>query len=503
MTDETPDGRVVVPTHGEYGAGELPALLQTLVRQLTDGRLDLDVGGARRSLWVEAGQMRAVVSGREDEKLGRWLVDRGLLESARMALALLQQPEGVLFGTTLVEQDLIAAERLEEELEALAVTIVGRCLFDAGSYAFAENERVPFEAATLNMTSASLLVAAVRSLGEEHDFESMVDDEEFVCLVDDAVLRHQRAELTTHEAFVLSRVDGTTTVKQLTRVAGLPRARVLQALVGLATAGLVEMRALAASTPEPRVDVSTVVPQAEETNGSEFTSLQQREYEEIVRLARECRTRDYYRRLGVSPGATYDQIHVKFRDLSELYHPDRAVESHLRPLRRELADINTCLQEAYAVLIHPAKRQRYDALLKDQGDQAAERLRREESRATESDERQVGKDALSQAEELVRAGDVGAAVQLLDQTVRYRPEPRALLLLARLEFRNPLWTQRGLDHLRRAITVDPRFTEGWLELATFWEKKGQAGKQRQCLERILKYDSDNAEARKKLGAIRS
>ena len=47
--------------------------------------------------------------------------------------------------------------------------------------------------------------------------------------------------------------------------------------------------------------------------------------------------------------------------------------------------------------------------------------------------------------ENLKLGDIGAAVQLLDQKVRYNPEPPALLMLARLEFRNPLWTQRGLD----------------------------------------------------------
>ena len=71
------------------------------------------------------------------------------------------------------------------------------------------------------------------------------------------------------------------------------------------------------------------------------------------------------------------------------------------------------------------------------------------------------------------------------------PEPETLLLLAPFELRNPKWTQRGVDRLRHAVAVDPRFTPGWLELANFWKVRGHADKLRECLDRILAYDSED------------
>ena len=89
------------------------------------GRLDVVAGGDRRQLWFLDGAVVAVISDAEDEKLGAWLVARGLLEPARMALSLLRQPDGVRYGAFLVREGAIDVDRLAAALEALAVSIVG------------------------------------------------------------------------------------------------------------------------------------------------------------------------------------------------------------------------------------------------------------------------------------------------------------------------------------------------------------------------------------------
>jgi Tfp pilus assembly protein PilF len=122
-------------------------------------------------------------------------------------------------------------------------------------------------------------------------------------------------------------------------------------------------------------------------------------------------------------------------------------------------------------------------------DQQRQRARRELARAN-----------LQRAEALVRAGDFGAAVQLLGEAVRAEPTADSLLMLARLELRNPMWANRVLGHLREAIAIEPQHTDAWLELAAFWGKKGQKERQRQCLEKIVAYDPGNPDATRALAA---
>ena len=65
--------------------------------------------------------------------------------------------------------------------------------------------------------------------------------------------------------------------------------------------------------------------------------------------------RDYYEVLGVSKGASADEIKKAYRSLAKKYHPD------LHPDNREEAEAKFKeISEAYEVLSDPDKRSRYD-----------------------------------------------------------------------------------------------------------------------------------------------
>ncbi len=488
--------RITIPSTGgrtpkkvPFAAGEFPAVLRSLVSGLAEGRLDATTGEIRRSLWLEAGQVRAVTSTDEQEKLGSWLVEQQLLTARDMALALVRQPEGVLFGKMLVEEGLLDVETLRLELERLAVRIVSALVVAEGTYELQPALRLPADAATMDMTTASLIMAAYRVIPVEQLPLDGLSPDQYVWAAEDALLRYQGVNLQPAEAYLVSRIDGTSTVVQLGRMAGVPKEVMNRTLLGLRAAGLVELRDTRAGRPSEPIAVA-VPPAAlgDESVAQRFTPEQQQEYERVIRLVDECRRQDFYRRLGLDRRATYEEIHRRYADMTRLFHPDRAREPHLRLVRQDLKEIALALKEAYETLSNSARRAEYDRRLAEHRPAATphvDDLKREQAK------RELAAANVKRAEELVRAGDVGMAVQLLDQAVRFDPQPRTLLTLARLEFRNPMWVQRGLDHLRRAVTVDPTFVEAWIELARFWERRRQPAKQRHCLERALEHDPTN------------
>ena len=63
---------------------------------------------------------------------------------------------------------------------------------------------------------------------------------------------------------------------------------------------------------------------------------------------------DYYKSLGVDKGASADDIKKAFRKLAVKYHPDR------NPNDKSAEDKFKVINEAYAVLSDPDKRQKYD-----------------------------------------------------------------------------------------------------------------------------------------------
>ncbi len=99
------------------------------------------------------------------------------------------------------------------------------------------------------------------------------------------------------------------------------------------------------------------------------------------------------------------------------------------------------------------------------------------------------------AKQFIAAGELRKARLMLEQLVEQAPDAEALVTLATLEIDNPKRQPDALDHLKRALELAPQHTEAWLLLANYWGLKGQADKQRRCLEKILTYDKANRDAR--------
>lgn len=99
---------------------------------------------------------------------------------------------------------------------------------------------------------------------------------------------------------------------------------------------------------------------------------------------------------------------------------------------------------------------------------------------------------------LAQGGDERQAVRLLSRAVSILPDPHSLVRLAEVEVANPMWRERALAHLKQALEMDPKFTPAWLALANYWALRGDTGKQRRCLENILKYEPQNRDVREAL-----
>ena len=91
---------------------------------------------------------------------------------------------------------------------------------------------------------------------------------------------------------------------------------------------------------------------------------------------------------------------------------------------------------------------------------------------------------------LIREGEFYLAIQLLEHACKLDPRPRELVKLSQLLLRNPLWTNRALGCMRRAIEIDPDFIDAWLELALFWRRRRNSERERKALEKALGADPE-------------
>jgi curved DNA-binding protein CbpA len=470
-----------------------------LAAEGTTGVLSSTLDSVRREIVFVKGEIRAARSDAEDEKLGKWLVLRDRISEDDRALTLLAQgtdAESPL-GHLLVSRGCIDQEVLEKELQELTLTIVERAAADAGSEFEFEEGRSGDQPDTLpDLFTSQIILAAARAFQDQQaKLDSIGSRDRVVWPSSDLEHMLQDFNLTPTEGFLLSRLDGTLTIANLFQIAALPEETAVSTLYQLILSGVVqvggeEVAPSVSETAEPHT-----VRTAETIDEDELTDRQRQDRQNVVRIADEVIRVDHYRALGLRLGASEDDIAAAWKKIQQRFDPKRASEPHLRDLGGSLKAILERAREAHEVLSSPRDRRRYEQILtdveRDRERMVATGRRGETDQAARS---AIVEANLKRADELIHDGELYLAIQLLEQACALDPRPPELVKLARLLLRNPLWTNRALSCMRRAIQVDPNYVDAWLELARFWRRRRNPERERKALEKALSAAPEDARA---------
>lgn len=194
--------------------------------------------------------------------------------------------------------------------------------------------------------------------------------------------------LSALEGFVLSRIDGTTSAKDIVEATGIGDELALSALEKLVSLGAVRMKSAAPAKPPPPRDsrppnkrfgkpappptqkVLTIPPPA----GTLRRLYDPAELEEEVAIddTRKRRVLDVFYRLGsgthyelleIGRDATKEEIREAYFSLSKEFHPDTAFGKDLGTYKSKMEKIFTAATGAYDVLSRRARKTEYDATL--------------------------------------------------------------------------------------------------------------------------------------------
>ncbi len=308
-------------------------------------------------------------------------------------------------------------------------------------------------------------------------------------------------QLTPTEGFLLSRLDAAQDVAGLVRLSSLPEEQTYNTLYTLLLSGTViigdgsrRSRRRSAEEEEPSEEQARrgdpEEPIEEEFDFSE-RQLEERRY--ILKLSEDVTKVDHYKALDLKHDANPGEVKEAWEKIQNRFSAENPVP-HLRDMTAHLERIVERGRAAYEVLSHFRARARYDEILKSL---AKDRKPTEDAAraAVDAKARKALVEAnLKRANELIKEDELYLAIQLLEQACALEPRPAELIKLSRLLQRNPLWVNRALACMRRAIEADPRNVEAWLELADFWRRRNHAERQRKSLERVLAIDPDNVRA---------
>ncbi|HET8646536.1 MAG TPA: J domain-containing protein, partial [Vicinamibacteria bacterium] len=348
--------------------------------------------------------------------------------------------------------------------------------------------------------------------------------------------------LTPVDGYVLSRVEGSLSAREVMQLIPLPAEEVQRSLFGLLSTGVVEYvpglapkpapppvaapravrrpRAAPAAAspvappPEPPVEavpsepaVEAIppepVPEPVPVPGAEVAApspVETRRSEILDAHAGLSRT--HYEVLDIPRGATEAQVKEAYFRLAKRFHPDVHHDEALHDLRDKLEAVFIRLGEAYEVLRNPRIRASYER-------QMGPAARVDDTASTEPDApREDPKALLRMAEESIRRAARSVAeekyweaIQLLETSVP-RVEGKlkqfGRILLARAYAKNPNWVKPGEELLLTVIREDPQNVDAHFHLAAIYRAGGLKSRAQAMLRRVLELEPEHAEARLQL-----
>ena len=471
------------------------------------GALSITAGAAVREILYTRGEIRAARSYVEEEKLGSWLVLRERITEDDRALMLLAQGGGgdQPFGQLLVNKGYMTLEELDAELEQLALEIIRRASQGPESALEFIDGAGEGQLDTLpNVVTAELVLLAAREFRDVDAIRRVIGPPNQAVKISGSLNDMlEDVQLTPTEGFLLSRLDAARDVAGLVRLSSLPEEQTYNTLYTLLLSGTVIVGdGSQTEPPAPLVEEkATHEEQLEETieiSGEgefDFTERQLEERRYILKLSEDVTKIDHYRALDLTPEADPGAIKGSWQKIQNRFSAENPA-SHLRDMTAQLERIVERGRAAYEVLSHFRSRTRYDEILKSLSEDRKS-LKDAEKAAVDAEARKDLVEAnIKRADELIKEDELYLAIQLLEQACALEPRPVELLKLARLLQRNPLWVNRALACMRRAIEADPKYVDAWLELADFWRLRNHAERQRKSLERVLAIDADNERANK-------
>jgi curved DNA-binding protein CbpA len=441
---------------GEIAQGVLPAVLRALYVERRTGLLHVTRGAERSSICFIGGNIAYGDTNIKECHLGETLVRHGLLTQwDRERAAEMVTVTGRRLGQILLDLGLLDADGLEDAL-ALQVREVLLTIFSwtEGEYAFEAQEPEAFRGydKPLRLSTAEVILDAVWSVPDPDIIRFQLGDlDRVLALTSDPLLRYQSVTLTPVDGFVVSRVDGELTAREILSLAPVSQEEAERSLFGLLYIGMVLY--LPAST-----------------KGKQPTAASLRRH--IIETHASFAMHDHYEVLGVSQDAPEAEILAAYFRLTKAYHPDGHRQAGLSDLKLTLEAISGRLAEALKVLSDPVARARYDQRSHAVGPVAPAAA--PAPAEANVDPKQI-EEMLDRAAEALATGRQHQAFMLVGEALpgaKGRLRRRARVLRAEARLKSGEGRRAAEAELKAAIDEDPGNPEAHFLLGTIYKSGG-------------------------------
>jgi tetratricopeptide (TPR) repeat protein len=514
---------------GDLSRGVLPGLLRELFVTHRSGLLHVTRGSERRSVSFQDGRIVGAQASDPEEQMGPVLVRQGFLSQADLDRAReVMTREQKRLGRVLRDLGVWDEARKEEALALHAREVLLKLFsWTEGEYAFEElsnDTGSTAEETTRTLSTGQLILDAARRVEDYPVVHGALGDlDRVLVLAGDAMLRFQNIMLTPADGYVLSRVDGEMTAREVLQVTPSPPEEAEKSLFCLLCTGALEYKPVEAApsaaprpAPPPRAAAPprpapppqpAAAPAPPVAAGADQRGLSARRREVLEKFAG-LQAQSHFEVLEIAPDAGADKVKEAYFRLAKRFHPDaHHREAVLEDIKDKLEAIFIRLGEAYDVLRNPRTRANYESGLHARGPAAAAPVTAAGPgpvRADPADQSRRDTEALRKAEKLVEQEKYWDVIQLLEGVVPRlagKQRQRARMALGRAYLKNPNWLKEGEELVRQVVAEDPRHAPAHLLLGQLYKERGLKARALSMLRKAVELDPENEQANADLATL--
>jgi hypothetical protein len=457
------------------------------------GVLTCEAGETRRAVYFSSGFVVAARSSLEEDRLGEVMMRHGRITRRQFEDASHFIKSGWKLGAILAELKIIGEEEIETFVRLQLLDIACTQLITPPKrLAFSKLTTVDSSIVAPISVADILMEAARRAPSLDKEIESLKSDGRKLGFPKDPLKRFQDVNLKPEEAFVLSRVDGTQTAKDIFTISPLSEEMTARTLIGLLQSDLIEPEgdeALKEPREKIRAEKNSPEPAAEE---SPAASGSDGEREEVERLFQEFPSRNHWEVLEVAQGAGLEEIQQAFFRGAKRFHPDRFRRIPAPDFQEKVSYVFRRITEAKEILTSSG-RAGYEELAGKEGLYEASRKSSIPSPGGGANrapgDAAEGMALFRRAQQAYQASDFWNTIQFCHQAIDQAPERAEIYHLLGLALsKNPKWRQDAEKNLRIATNLDPWKADYFVALGSLYQEVGLHLRARKAFEQAKAVD---------------
>jgi tetratricopeptide (TPR) repeat protein len=457
------------------------------------GVLTLVREGVEKQVHFERGLIHFATSTLEEEGFGSSLVrERRISEGALAEAGQSEQPAPDL-ARTLVNRGLVSKAALGRTMRGIVDSVVQSVFaWEGGAARFAETTpQAEFFDTDVLSTFEVILRGIFKMAGFAPIREAMLGLDNRVRVRKPTPVPLERLTLSPAHGFILSRADGSSTVKEvLTTLPSSEDETASMFLFGLLVMGVLEYDPPLGDGP---FRVANIL-----RDHADRRALERMQEQTIGQAYKQMRVQSPNEVLGVTASASREAIERAYEEAKALFSRERILPRVREKYRAELAVIESRLIEAYLKLTQPDRKD--SSAADEEGAKSAEdvevqdllvrvEMDKTKSKLAQEESGRIAENYFSMARKAMREGDYHSAIQYGKLAISYNDrDARYYYLLADCQVRNPeaRWQRMAEQNYARAAELDPWNADYWISLGRFYKKRGLKLRARKQFEEALK-----------------